>query len=156
METPNNLSESQPKCRKNMLLPFIIVAEIGLAIWQIGYCCAIDLIYILGAIPAVAAIVFTILYALNIKPRFCVVAIMICIALTIVIFFAFVAAANFSTLTSQKNQLINEEREEIREFIQRAVIHTKSIICCDLLFVIFILPLSIYLPICYLKKTSNR
>lgn len=155
--TPTEKSSNRHK-----LLPFIFIAEVGLAVFQIGYCIPVfsgveSIFFIVSALASVAAIFFTILYALNIKPKLDIVTIMVCISLAVFLFLFTAAISNFSSIASYRTQLSVVENEDIKATITQNINRNTLIGGVSLCFAVAILPLSVYLPIWYLRrKTTNE
>lgn len=141
------------------LLPFIFIAEGGLAAFLIGYCVAVfsgaeTVFYMVCALFAVAAIVFTALYAAHIKPRFTIVAAMTCIALAVFLYLVLAAVSSLSSIASYRSQLALVEGEDIKSTILQSINRNTIIGVVSLTFAATILPLAIYLPIWYLRRNT--
>lgn len=137
------------------LLPFLFIAEAGLAGFQIGYCISGvgSVILWLGVVASIAAIVFTILYALNIKPRLAVAAIMICVAFAILLLLLTSTIGNLSSAAYYKTQLLpTADDETTREVFAQSITRYTLIGSASLVFAVALLPLSVYLPIWFLRR----
>lgn len=142
------------------LLPFVLVAEAGLAVFLIGYCVSVfsgieSAFVLICVLSAVAAIVFTILYAVNIKPRLTMAAAMVCISLAVFLFLLLAAISNFTSIVSYRSQLALIESEDVKATILQNINRNTLLGSVWLVFAVLILPLSVYLPIWWLRRSSN-
>jgi len=139
------------------LLPYIFIAEVGLIAFQIGFCFITvsgveTMFFAVCALASVAAFVFTILYALNIKPKFDIAAIMVCISLTIFLYLLMVAISSFLLVKSYKADIQIEQNEFMKNVLTQMVNSHIVYGSTSIFFAVSILPLSVYLPIWYLKR----
>lgn len=153
------LPEKKSNYQRKLLL-FVFIAEAGLAIFLIGYCVAVfsgveSVFALVCALSAVAAIVFTILYAVNIKPRFTMAASMVCISLAVFLFLLIVSISNFSSIASYRSQLALIENDDVKATILQNINRNTILGSVWLAFAVLILPLSVYLPIWWLRRPTN-
>ena len=144
------------------LLPFILIAEIGLAAFMIGYGIAVfsglgSVLIMVCGLSAVAAIVFTILWALNIKLRAFIVATIICIALSVFLYLLFSAVSSLFSIFSYRAQLDVIANEDVKASVLRTITRNTILGSVSLIFAVSVLPLAVYLPIWVIKrKTVNE
>lgn len=137
------------------LLPLIVIAEAGFSAFLFGYFATVGAMMLLPIVPSLAAIVFTVLRALNIKPRFTETAAMICVSLSIFLYLLMLAVGNLASV-SQLQRLLTDRTPEEAEFDARLIRQYTITGSTSLAFAVLTLPVSIYLPIWNLRRTRSN
>lgn len=141
------------KTSKFLLFIFAIIAEIGCAVYMLGYALWYDLsgttvALIIAGIIMVAAIVLTILAALNTKRKIYIATAIICVGVAFVIWSIFFIAGYFYNA----NQFKSQDDSDYRDVIEFYVLQGSLLIARLITF----LPLFIYLPVLLLRVKGTN
>lgn len=137
------------------LLLFVMIAEVGFVVFTVGYAIALNGIFLIPALPAVASVIFTALYTAKIKPRAFATVAMICAALSVFSFLLIGGIANLLSIPTFREFLEAATDEWEKADMANAIRQYAISGSIYLAFAVLILPLSVYLPMWYLRKTAN-